>query len=85
MAASADVEQNLAAQRGATLRDMQRKGVNPSSGAAMALQGTMDINAAKLKAGAANAARTQAETVGLARRMTLHGMIARCNLASQPA
>lgn len=68
-AASADVEQNLAAQRGATLRDMQRKGVNPSSGQAMAMQGVMDLGAAKLKAGAANQARTQAETVGLARRM----------------
>lgn len=68
-AASADVEQTLAAQRGASLRDQQRRGVNPSSGAAMAMQGTMDLGAAKLKAGAANAARTQVETIGHARKM----------------
>lgn len=35
----------------------------------MAMNGAMDLGAAKLKAGAANQARTQAETVGLARRM----------------
>ncbi len=70
-AASADVETCIAAQRGATMRAMERSGVNPASGKAMALQGSMDIGAAKAKAkaGAANAAMKAVEQQGYARRM----------------
>lgn len=67
--AVASVEKNLAAQRGATTREMERSGVDPSSGKMAALQGSMDLNAAKLKAGAGNAASKAIETVGYARRM----------------
>lgn len=68
-AATADVESSLAAQRGATMREMERAGVNPASGKVLALQGSMDLGAAKAKAGAANAASKAVETVGYARRM----------------
>ncbi|VTU38235.1 hypothetical protein H4CHR_04373 [Variovorax sp. PBS-H4] len=68
-AASSDVERSIAAQRGATMREMERAGVNPASGKTLAMQGSMDLGAAKLKAGAANAASKAVETVGYARRM----------------
>lgn len=65
------METCIAAQRGATMRAMERSGVNPASGKAMALQGSMDIGAAKAKAkaGAANAAMKAVEQQGYARRM----------------
>lgn len=68
-AASADVESNIAAQRGATMRAMERSGVNPASGKVMAMAGSMDIGAAKAKAGAANQAMRNVEQQGYARRM----------------
>lgn len=68
-AASADVERGIAAQRGATAREMERAGVNPASGKAMAVQSTMDLGAAKMKAGAANAASKAVEQIGYARKM----------------
>lgn len=67
-AASSDVEQAVAAQRGATMREQERAGVNPASGKVAALQGTMDLGAAKLKAGAANTAVRQVETIGAAKK-----------------
>lgn len=67
--AVAGVETSLAAQRGATMRDMERSGVNPSNGKMMAMQGAMDLGAAKLKVGADTAARTQIETLGAAKKM----------------
>ncbi|WP_017757607.1 hypothetical protein [Pseudacidovorax intermedius] len=67
--AVAGVEQQLAAQRGATTREMERSGVDPSSGKMAALQGSMDLNAAKLKAGAGNAAAKSVENIGYARKM----------------
>lgn len=67
-AATSDVERNIAAQRGATLRDMERSGVDPSSGKAMAMQGSMDLGAAKLKAGAGTQAMRQVETIGAAKK-----------------
>ena len=67
--ATAGVEMSLASQRGATMREQERAGVNPASGKIAAMQGVMDLGAAKLKAGAASAARTQVETVGQARKM----------------
>ncbi|WP_213956353.1 hypothetical protein [Variovorax sp. dw_954] len=68
-AASADVETKLAAQRAATVREMERAGVNPASGRTVDLQGSMDLGAAKLKAGAANAASKAVETIGYGRKM----------------
>ena len=67
--ATAGVEMSLANARGATMREQERAGVNPASGKIAAMQGVMDLGAAKLKAGAASAARTQVETVGQARKM----------------
>lgn len=68
-AASADVEASIAAQRGATMRAMERSGVNPASGKVMAMAGAMDVGAAKAKAGAANQAMRTVEQQGYARRM----------------
>lgn len=68
-AAGADVQMQVDAQRAATLREMQRSGVNPSSGKVMALQGSMDLGAAKAKAGASNQAVRNVEQQGYARRM----------------
>ena len=68
-AASADVATNIAAQRGATMRAMERSGANPASGKIMAMMGSMDIGAAKAKAGAANQAMRNVEQQGYARRM----------------
>lgn len=67
--ATASVEKNLAMQRASTMREMERSGVDPSSGKVAALAGSMDLNAAKLKAGAGNAASKAIETVGYARKM----------------
>lgn len=65
----ADVEYSLAAQKGAMTRDLERKGVNPASGAALALANATSMGSAAMKASAANSARKQVETMGLARRL----------------
>ncbi|QNK66096.1 hypothetical protein [Variovorax sp. PAMC26660] len=67
--ASADVERGVSAQREATAREMERAGVNPASGKVVAMAGSMDLGAAKAKAGAANQASKAIETVGYARKM----------------
>lgn len=67
--AVASVEKNLASQRAGTMRELERSGVDPSSGKIAALQGSMDLGAAKAKAGAGNAASKAIETVGYARKM----------------
>ena len=64
----ATVEQSLATQQGITSRNLERAGVQPGSGRALALQSAFDLNAASMKAGAANTARTQVETIGAARK-----------------
>ena len=64
--AVARVGQQLGAQRAATMREMEGSGVDPSSGKTAALAGSLDLNAAKLKAGAGNAASQQVETIGRA-------------------
>jgi len=58
--ATADVTQALDGQRMQTSREMGRMGINPNSGKMMAMQGVMDIQGAKAKAGAMGAARTAA-------------------------
>lgn len=67
--ASADAEIGLAGQRAATSRELERSGVAPGSGKSLALGGMMDLGAAKLKAGAANKARMNIETIGAAKKM----------------
>nr|WP_315243373.1 hypothetical protein [uncultured Albidiferax sp.] len=66
--ASADVQTQVDAQRSATMREQERAGVNPASGKIMAMQGSMDLGAAKAKAGAANMATRQIETLGAAKK-----------------
>ena len=68
-AGSADVETQISAQRAVTAREMERAGVNPASGRSIALQGSMDLGAAKAKAGAANSAAKAVEQIGYARKM----------------
>lgn len=67
--AIASVEQQLGAQRGATMREMERAGVNPASTKTAAIQASLDLNSAKAKAGASHTAAQQVETQGYARRM----------------
>jgi hypothetical protein len=72
--ATADVEMTLAGARDATQRNQARMGVMPNSGQAAAMAGAMDLGAAKLKAGAANTARREVETIGQARLMDAAGL-----------
>ena len=65
----ADVQQSLAAQRGILTRNLERSGVNPNSGKALALENQASISGAAMQASAANKARTQVETIGAARKM----------------
>jgi|GEM_PF-1882813 len=65
--ATAGIETQLSAQRQATIQDNMRRSVNPSSMKMQALQGTMDIQAAKLKAGASSLADEKIEQLGYAR------------------
>lgn len=67
--AVADVGQQVDAARGEQVRNLERIGVDPSSGRALALHGTMGLGEAAAKAGAAQKARTQVETTGFARKM----------------
>lgn len=67
--ATAGVEAALSAQRQATVMDNMRRGVNPSSMKMQALNGVMDINASKAKAGAASLAADKVEQLGYARKM----------------
>jgi hypothetical protein len=66
--AAADVERVVGAQRQASVRSLERRGALPTSGRVAAMSGMIDIGTAKAKAGAANAARKQVETVGAAKR-----------------
>lgn len=67
-AASADVSRAIDAQHEAASRELMRLGATPNSGRIMAMNGMLDIGAAKAKAGAANTARKQVEAVGAAKR-----------------
>ena len=68
------VEQQISAQREASARNLERSGVAPGSGKSLALQGGMDIGAAKLKAGASYKAGKDIETQGRALRMDAIGL-----------
>jgi len=62
--AVADVGTQMGLASQATTRQQQRMGVNPSSGAAMAMQGQMNIGEASAKASAANKMREAARLEG---------------------
>lgn len=67
--AVADVGIQLDGARRAQTRQQQRMGVNPNSGAALALGNQMSLGEAAVKAGAANTARDQVELQGYARKL----------------
>lgn len=72
--AGADMEISLAGQRQATERDLERHGVMPGSGRALALGDTFTLGASKLRAGAENSARDRVEAVGSAKLMDAAGL-----------
>lgn len=67
--AVADVGIQLDGARRAQARQQQRMGVNPNSGAALALGNQMSLGEAAVKAGAGNQAREAVELQGYARKM----------------
>lgn len=67
--AVADVGMQAQLAREQNTRAQQRMGVNPNSGAATAMANTMSLGEAAAKAGAANTARKNVETIGAARKM----------------
>lgn len=67
--AVADVGMQAQVARDSQNRSLQRAGVNPSSGKALALDNQMALGEATAKAGAANTARTNVELQGYARKM----------------
>jgi hypothetical protein len=64
----ADVQQALATQNASAGREMERAGINPSSGKYQAIMAQNGLAGVAMQAGAANRARTQVETIGAARR-----------------
>jgi len=68
--AGADVEQALATQREAGMRQLERMGVNPNSGRMMQLMAGDGLQAAKLRAGAENNSRVASEEKGFNRLAT---------------
>lgn len=72
--AVADVGIQAANARAAATRSQTRMGVNPNSGAAVSMQGQLSLGEAAAKAGAANTARKNVETVGFARKMDAAGL-----------
>ncbi len=81
--AVADVGIQLDGARRAQTRQQQRMGVNPNSGASLAMANQMSLGEAAIKAGAANTARDNIELQGYARKMDA-GNLGR-NLASSQA
>ena len=67
--ATADVQQAFDSSQGQMQRSLERRGVNPSSGAALALNNQMSMQRATASAGASNKARTDTELQGYARKM----------------
>lgn len=68
-AGMADVQMGLANARGSANRNLERSGVAPGSAKSLEMENAMSLGAAKAMAGSANAARTQVETIGAARKM----------------
>lgn len=67
--AIADVDSQAVAVRDQMAREAMARGVDPSSGNFAASQGAFGVREAAAKAAAGNAARTQVETIGAARKM----------------
>ena len=67
--AGVDVATSFEAGRGAQLRDMQRVGVNPNSGAYLSADTSSRVMEAASRAQAMNNARTQAKNLGWAKKM----------------
>jgi hypothetical protein len=65
----ADVETQISGARDAQNRASMRRGVNPNSGNATAMNNQMSMASASAKAAAAGAGRDKVETQGFARRM----------------
>lgn len=72
--AVADVGQQASIARQSQTRAQTRMGVNPNSGAAVSMQNQVSLGEAAAKAGAANTARKNVETVGFARKMDAAGL-----------
>ena len=66
--AGAQVQSSFATQQGANQRAMERMGVNPGSGAALALGQDAATSEAAQQSGAMNNARTQAINAGITQR-----------------
>jgi len=60
--------------QGVSGREAARRGLNPASGAGMAMANQNALALASMQAGGANAARQQAEQMGWARRMDVTGL-----------
>jgi hypothetical protein len=72
--AVADTQMALSRAQDSSRRALERRGVMPGSGAALALSGSMDLGGAKAEASAANTARQRVETVGAAKLMDAAGL-----------
>jgi hypothetical protein len=72
--AAADAEKAFQTSQGVTNREMARRGINPSSGAALMMRNQNALGLASMTAGGANAARRQAEQTGWARSMDVTGL-----------
>jgi hypothetical protein len=72
--AMADVNRGFDAAEGQQIRALNASGVNPNSGAALALREDSKVQKALGLAGGANRARTQARTEGYARKMDAIGL-----------
>ena len=81
--AVADVTQQFAATKGQAARDLQRMGVNPSSGRSLAMSSQLGIAQAAASASAAGRARENVETQGFGRKMDAANLGR--GLASNPA
>lgn len=68
------VQSSIDTQRASSARALAARGVNPNSGASLALNGQLDLQGAVAKAGAANVARKNIETIGYARKMDAVGL-----------
>jgi hypothetical protein len=72
--ASADAANAFQSAQGVTSRDMARRGINASSGAALMMRNQNALGLAGLTAGAATNARRQAEQTGFARSLDVTGL-----------
>jgi hypothetical protein len=72
--ASADAANAFQSAQGVSNREMARRGINASSGAALMMRNQNALGLAGMTAGAATNARRQAEQIGFARSMDVTGL-----------